>query len=130
MFEKARIRRDWVGDFTDAWIHAFIGENCPVLTAKVGRCCFVVLRACEAMKRPACPDANVVSAACDAVHELVGEVVIDPVHRDAILAGLAAAHRLQESVGIDAIFNAACDMEVMLLNTDGLRLEDFKRLVA
>ena len=129
IWEKANIRRDWATDNLSAQIHALTGQDAALLVNKAGRIMFVVLGAARAQGvEQDHPDIRILRGAVNALHEQAGEPVIDERHRAAIASGLDAAQRLNVGLPPEAIFRAACDMNLKMLR-GGVNYSDFLALV-
>lgn len=130
VWEKANIRRDWATDNLSAQIHAMTGQDAALMVNKAGRVMFVVLGAAMAVGIDASqPDMRILRASVNALHEQAGEPVIDETRRASIASGLDAAARLSPLLPLEAIFRAACDMNVKMKRPEGVSLADFQALI-
>lgn len=129
IWEKAAIRRDWATDNLSAQIHALTGQNAPLMVNKAGRIMFVVLGAAMAQGiEQDHPDIRILRGAVNALSEQVDEVEIAEHRRASIVSGLDAAARLNIDLSPEAIFRAACDMNLKI-RFGGVHLSDFQKLV-
>ncbi|MFZ3121555.1 MAG: hypothetical protein WA159_24925 [Variovorax sp.] len=105
--QKAYVRQAWRADCVNAGIHAFIGEDVPMLVQQAGGILSVVIFACEEA-RMGDEDADVrsVFVASKALVQLTPETGIDEKLRELIIEGLAACERLQPRLDIVSIHRA------------------------